>query len=496
MKILLICKGEYRYFFPQIARALRAGHGCEVSAMAFTSPATRMLERTGAFEEVLNLAAHLKRKVPGSDLKEYLASLRTMEAQDNLISVNTMIQADRIVRRHPFARALRMVAAIRDFWDDLLANMQPDAILGEIASSTEWIAWSVARQMNIQYLAPHPTPVANKLFFLGAPDGAWEPMERSFEAAGNCGLSSEEERVAELFVRDFRAKKAKPPFLSWAQRSPLAPNFKELGRRAARIPFRLRTFVEDGRYEVGSYHGTPPWRPLWEDTMRIVRHAASEVTIFERTISDGPKVYFPLHVQPEFTTDVRAPFLTNQLALIESISKSVPAGYRVVVKEHPGMKGERNLGYYRDIQEIHNVQLLSPAVDSHEVIQQSDAVLTITGSSAWEGILYEKPVIAFGPLCYGFGDLVYRCDSIAELPSILRKTIHEHKPDRGQMLRLVWSLLATAHEVEWGDPIRRPQICEEANVKKLADAIVSELSSRASSRWMEVAPVCSSLIQV
>ncbi|HLW43197.1 MAG TPA: hypothetical protein VKS00_01845, partial [Candidatus Acidoferrales bacterium] len=70
MKILLICKGEYRYFFPQIARALRAGHGCEVSAMAFTSPATRMLERTGAFEEVLNLAAHLKRKVPGSDLKE------------------------------------------------------------------------------------------------------------------------------------------------------------------------------------------------------------------------------------------------------------------------------------------------------------------------------------------------------------------------------------------------------------------------------------------
>src|SRR6185437_8788848 len=169
MKILLICKGEYRYFFPQIARALRVRHGCEVSAMAFTSPATRMLEKTKAFDGVFNLAAHLKRKLPGSDLEECLVSLRTMEAEGNLISVNTMIQADRIVRRYPFELALRMVAAIRDFWDDLLARMRPDAILGEIACATEWIAWSAAQQTNIQYLAPYPTPVARRLFFLGAP---------------------------------------------------------------------------------------------------------------------------------------------------------------------------------------------------------------------------------------------------------------------------------------------------------------------------------------
>jgi hypothetical protein len=489
MKILLICKGEYRYFFPQVAHALRARHGCEVSAMAFTSPATRMLEKTGAFEDVLNLAEYLKRKVPDSDLDQRVASLQQLERADEATTINTMIQADRIIRRYSFERALRIVAAIRDLWDDLLARMQPDAILGEIACATEWIAWRTAQRMNIQYLAPYPTPVANRLFFLGAPDGVWEPMERAFETASDCGLSSEQEEVAERFVCNFRAKKAKPPFFGWAQRSPLAPNFRELRRRAARIPFRLQTFIEDGRYEVGSYHGTAPWRPVWEDTMRIARHAASEATIFERTIADGPKVYFPLHVQPEFTTDVRAPFFTNQVALIESISKSVPAGYRVVVKEHPGMKGERKLGYYRDILRIQNVQLLSPAVDSHELIQRSDAVLTITGSGAWEGIVYEKPVIAFGPLCYGFGDLVYRCNNIAELPAILRKALQGHKPDRCQMLRLVWSLLATAHEAEWGDPIRQPQICEEANVDKVTDAIVSELSSRASSRWMEALSV-------
>jgi hypothetical protein len=78
---------------------------------------------------------------------------------------------------------------------------------------------------------------------------------------------------------------------------------------------------------------------------------------------------------------------------------------------------------------------------------------------------------------------------MAELPAILRNAIYAYKPDRGQMLRLVWSLLAAAHEAKWGDPIRQPQICEETNAEKVADAIVSELSSRASSRWMEVLSV-------
>jgi len=489
MKLLLICKGEYRYFFPHIAHALKVRHGCHVSAMAFTSPASRMLEQTRAFEKVFNLAAHLKSIVPNSDLESCVASLQAWEFAGDVPRVNTMIHADRIISRYPFQSALRMLAAVRQFWNDLLDEIQLDAIVGEIACATEWVAWSLAHRMEIHYLVPYPTPVANKCFFLASPDGVWEPMERVFEHAGDGGLSSRQTQIADEFVRQFRAKKTKPPFLSGAQRSPLIPNLRELIRRVTRIAFRFQTFAEDGPYEIGSYHGTPPWIPVWEDTMRIARHAISEAAIFERKIAEGPKVYFPLHVQPEFTTDVRAPFFTNQIALIENISKSMPIGYRLIVKEHPGMKGERNGGYYREIKKLRNVQLLSPSVDSHQVIQQSDVVLTITGSSAWEAILYGKPVIAFGPLCYGFGDLIYRCNNVTDLPVILRRAIHGSKPHHSQILRLVSSLLASAYELEWGDPIRNPQIAEQANVAKISDAIVKEISSRMSSRAAEALPV-------
>src|SRR5205823_6797277 len=98
------------------------------------------------------------------------------------------------------------------------------------------------------------------------------------------------------------------------------------------------------------------------------------------------------------------PFLTDQLALIHYIAKSLPAGHDLMVKEHPAMKGYRDLSYYRRLKEMYNVHLMSPRTDSHELIKASDAVFTITGTTGWEGLLYGKPVIAFGPLCYGFAE--------------------------------------------------------------------------------------------
>lgn len=482
MNILLICKGEYRYFFPAIARELRDSHGCDVSATAFASPAARMLEASGAFNKVFNLAARLKRCVPGRDFEECVESLCEFEAEYTSQCVNMMLSADRIISRYAFEDGIRILAGIREFWEDILDRVPVDAILGEIASATEWMAWSLAQRRGISYLLPYPTPVANHFFFLDGPAGLWHSMQERFETIKARTLSPEAANRAAEFLYKFRRQKVKAPFLAWAQHSPLLPRLAELARRAARIPFRIRTHFEDGRFEVGSYHGTPPWCPIWQDTVQIFRHVGSEAAIFDREIASGPKIYFPLHVQPEFTTDVRAPFCTNQTAIIENISKSMPIGYRLIVKEHPGMKGERKLSYYREIKKLPNVQLLSPSVDSHDVIQQSDAVVTITGSSAWEAILYEKPVIAFGPLCYGFYDLVYACPSVAELPGVLSEALRVFRPNRDRLLKFISSFLDSAYRLDWGDPIRCPAIVEKTNLQKIGAAIISEIASRCAER--------------
>lgn len=478
MKILLICKGEYRYFFPGIAKALREKYRAKVSAVAFSSPTAGMLERAQIFDEVFNLAASLKTHEEASPA-DCLEILRNLEALPTAPRVNTMVHADRILRSYPEEQLNTILAGVCRFWERVWQHDPPDVVVGEVATATEWIAWLTARERGIPHFIPCPTPVAKRFFFLDAPDGIWRAMSSSFRQLKTRNLSSDEVSAAEIFVQSVRARKTKAPFLQWAQQSPLMPEFTRLARRVRRIPFRIRTYVADGRFEVGSYHGAAPWRPIWEDFTRIIRHATSEAAILARDFDERrPSVYFPLHVQPEFTTDVRAPFFSNQVALVENVSKSVPVGYQVLVKEHPGMKGERGLAYYRELKKCHNVRLLSPSVDSHDLIQSSHVVVTITGSSAWEAILYEKPVVAFGPLCYGFyDDLVYRCENAADLPDILSDAIQRFTPNHGLLLKLVSSLLETAYELEWGDPVRQPQVTEKGNCEKVAAAILAELSS-------------------
>jgi hypothetical protein len=487
MKILLVCKGEYRYSFPAIAKTLRSLLGCEVVAMTFTTPATRMIERTGAFQEVHNLAAHLKQFVKKHELEECIQSLQGTPFAETL---NAMVYADRIISRYPFERVVKIMAGVLHFWETLLARVRPDAVVGEVACATEWIGYSVAYNLNITYLIPYITPVANRIFLTRSPRGNWEAAEQLYREVKERDLTPEEAKIAEEFLHAFRAKKVKHPSSASGLRSPVHLDTRQLAERVGRIPFRIETYMEDGYFEVGSYHGTPPWEPVWHDFIRMLRHVVYESFVFETKVPDGTKVYFPLHMQPEYTTDVRAPFCTNQSALIENIAKSVPVGYRVVVKEHPGMKGERKLSYYRQFSKFYNVDLLSPSVDGHNLILSSDVNFTVTGTTAWESILYEKPVISFGPLCYGYFELVYQCKNFAELPDLITEAIRNFRPDRTLLLKFIWSFLATAYTFQWGDSIGRPEVVERENLVRIAQAILFEVKS---SSQMQTDPISISL---
>lgn len=476
MNILMICKGHYHTFMPAIADVLKE-QGHTVNAMTFGTPTARLREMR-AFDQVHNLAAYLRERVPRYDLDECVNYLQGLEFSGQLETLNVMAYADRIIRQYSFETIIKILTGVCRFWAQLLGELRPDAIVGEVACASEWVAWSFANRRAIQYLIPWPAPIPRRFYFVRSPTGRWEPAERLYEEAKEHGLSAEQAASAEQFLSMFRAQRLRSAIHAPAFRAPVKVDrlaLQKVLQRASRIPFRVQTYLEDGYFEVGSYNGTPPWESVLKDLLRIVRHIAYEGTVFETKVAGGKKIYFPLHVQPEFTIDVRAPFCTNQFALVENIAKSAPTGYRVVVKDHPGMRGYRNLNYYRELKKLYNVQLLSPSVDSHDIIQGSDAVLTIVGTTAWESILYEKPVVAFGPLGYGFFDLLYQCSTMSELPSILSDAIRGFRPNRDLLLKFIWAALESAHHGEWHDPLATPSVLEPANIANVAESILLEI---------------------
>ena len=139
----------------------------------------------------------------------------------------------------------------------------------------------------------------------------------------------------------------------------------------------------------------------------------------------GPFVYFPLQVMPERTVLISSPFNTNQIEVIRHISKSLPIGYRLCVKEHPYQvtREWRKTSFYDDILSIPNVQLLHHSIKTEDVMKKCSLVITINGASGLEAAIHKKPTILFSNFSYSILPSVYSLKSIDELPMAIRKSL-------------------------------------------------------------------------
>lgn len=111
---------------------------------------------------------------------------------------------------------------------------------------------------------------------------------------------------------------------------------------------------------------------------------------------DSPFAFYPLHTEPELTLHVYAREFVNQIEIIRLIASSLPVGMKLVVKEHPATFGRRKLGYYQKLAEIPGVVLLRTDLPASKIIEKSEMVFVITGTTALEAIYIGKPVIYFG----------------------------------------------------------------------------------------------------
>ena len=113
-------------------------------------------------------------------------------------------------------------------------------------------------------------------------------------------------------------------------------------------------------------------------------------------------VYYPLHIEQERNLLIAAPFFTNQTELIRNISKSLPIGYKLVVKEHPAQETRewRKISEYEEIMDIPNVILLHPSVSSSKILERCSLTITIGGTTGLEAAFYKKPSIILNEMDY------------------------------------------------------------------------------------------------
>lgn len=115
----------------------------------------------------------------------------------------------------------------------------------------------------------------------------------------------------------------------------------------------------------------------------------------------GDFVYFPLHLQPELTTDTQGGVFGDQLLAIEWLAEILPADVSIAVKENPKQtRFMREWSFYQRLSSISKVIVLSSDVSSFELIRRSRAVATVTGTAGWEALVAGRPCILFGSVWY------------------------------------------------------------------------------------------------
>ncbi len=112
-------------------------------------------------------------------------------------------------------------------------------------------------------------------------------------------------------------------------------------------------------------------------------------------------VFFPLQVEPEVSLHGLAQEYFDQINTVAQISMNLPADAILIVKEHPAQIGRRSTGFYKRIQGIPNVRLISELEHSYPVMRRCDLIIAVTSSAAHEAAVMGLKVVYLsqnGPL--------------------------------------------------------------------------------------------------
>lgn len=144
---------------------------------------------------------------------------------------------------------------------------------------------------------------------------------------------------------------------------------------------------------------------------------------FENPVEGEDYVYMPLHLIPESSVFVKASYYVDECNLIEQVSKSLPVGWKLYVKEHQAMLGERAFKFYKKVAELHNVRVvqINYYKDPKPWIMNAKGVITITGTAAYEAALLGKRAIVFGDVPFTLIDGIRKIKSFDELPEAIRE---------------------------------------------------------------------------
>jgi len=362
--------------------------------------------------------------LPNPD-RDLLASLE----RDEVPTIHNMILSDRVVSKLDYREGLAYATWLAQRLIALYEELRPSAVIGAFDALHGSLGFAVAKKMSIPWFA---------LNFSVIPPGFACFCDRMSPAARvNLGEGSSYDMtlIAAASMEKFEKRKIQAPAY-------LAPAARPLAAKIAGIPDRvsalLRTVRKARHRDLLKFIEYPSGH----DVMSALRHfrrtaRARSALAAIKTVSVPPStpfVFFGLHVQPESSIDVWAPFFSNQLWVIELLARSIPPTHRLLVKIHKSDAANYSREHLARLRSFPSVELVAPFSDTRQFIEKADLLFSIQGTIGLEAALLGKPVIVLGDSPVALFPSASPIGRIPDLPELVRRKLSERPPTRGEIL--------------------------------------------------------------
>jgi len=388
------------------------------------------------------------------------------------VPLGKMITAERhLTRRYDFNRVLSIAEQTFRVVSGYLQREAPDFVLSEdVSCMTSYIHWAVARKYGIPFFVISSARIPGRIVVYRDGLQEWDATNRRYEELRGTGLSKEQRAAAEDFLDRFRQHAARPAGMTERAQLPIAT--RDDWRRATEL---ARRYVRDPMSPVLTF----PTAPLFTRARRLARAAIAK-SMFEQPRQGERYVLYPIHLQPEASTLVQAPYYMNQVALIEDLAKSLPAGTRLYVKDHVSTRGRWPLSFYRSIKQCFGIRLIDPDADVPALVRNADAVAVITGTMGWEAVLLDKPTLTFGDVFFNVLPQVRKLGGLSkdEWSKALREAIDHPPRDPDALLCFIAALLETSSPGFMANPSTFPSAASADNLDLLTNALVARIEER------------------
>lgn len=369
---------------------------------------------------------NVRMKMP-PPVKESLAVLE----QPGVPTIHNMIMSDRVIRTLDYTEALAYASYLGHRLEHLFRQIKPSVIIGGFDGLHSGIGMAVARKLGIPWFALNFTTIPTGL------TGFCTGMTPDTSFAMRTASPGELRALAERTLREFEAGRlVVPAYLSAIS---LAMIIKRMPRHIRALYGAVSRAITL-RFDKYTQYSA---RSLGMDYLRKRRNLLFLPTHwFSEAPPATPYLFIGLHMQPESSIDVWAPFYSDQFNVIEAIARSTPPTHQILVKLHKSDADNYSRRQLDHLRRLPGVRLLSPYALSRTFIENASLVLAIQGNIALEAAMLGRPVLVFGETKFMDLPSVSRVNRMTDLPTQIRSKLSEERPAREAIVRGLMSYLS------------------------------------------------------